>query len=456
MKALVCFGLVLGCWLCANSVLIAQPLDSLRIDSLALAQAQLLTRKITQGDFKTPARQMTKQMAQLITAERLALIWKQVGLQLGRFDSASTTTFKKAREGIRIFETPLFFERGALGLQLSLNDSMQIAGIYFTPMTDPRAKWKLPDYAKPELYTEHEVEIPAGSIHLKGTLTLPRERKAPPVVILVHGSGPNDQDESIGPNKPFKDLAVGLATAGIGSLRYDKRTFAHAEELLNRQPDYTVRDEVLDDVKAVYEYLTKTYRKEIGAIYILGHSLGGLLMPRIAADLPQARGLILLAAPARPLEDLIIEQNRYLMTIDSLPLDSTQQAQLNEIATARDRVKELTAGGRLDPDEKPPFGLPVSYWRDLAQNPPLQGIKSFGRRPVLLLQGGRDFQVTTRDFELWQKALANRPATTFHLMPFHNHLFMAGIGSSRPEEYLQPDHVGWDVIQYIARWIDQH
>ena len=53
-------------------------------------------------------------------------------------------------------------------------------------------------------------------------------RRPFPGVVLVHGSGPNDRDESIGPNKPFRDLAEGLASRGIAVLRYDKRTRTHA------------------------------------------------------------------------------------------------------------------------------------------------------------------------------------------------------------------------------------
>ena len=454
MKLLVC--LLLACWLGASGPIAAQVADSLQSDSLALAQARLLTHKLTHGDFKTPASRLTPQVAKVITADRLGMIWKQLGMQLGRFDSSGTTALKKVRDSLRVFETPLYFERGALGLQLGLNDSLQIAGLYFTPMNDPRAKWELPSYAKPDRYTEQAVEIPAGTVRLRGTLTLPNDRKTPPVVLFIHGSGPNDQDESIGPNKPFKDLAVGLASRGIGSLRFDKRTFAHAEELLARKPDFTVRDEVLDDAKSVYTFLVQNYRKQIGPVYVLGHSLGGMLMPRLAADLPQARGLILLAAPARPLEDLILEQTRYLLGLDSLPLDSMQQAHLDETIAARQRVKELSDGHALNPDEKPPFGLPVAYWRDLAQHPPLKEVAAFGKRPIILLQGGRDYQVTTRDFELWQKALDKRSETSTHLLPFHNHLFMAGIGSSRPDEYLRPDHVGHDVIESLARWIDQN
>ncbi len=67
-----------------------------------------------------------------------------------------------------------------------------------------------------------EITSPLGP--LPATLTLPSGEGHFPAVLLVAGSGPNDRDETIGPNKPFRDLAQGLAAADIASLRYDKRT----------------------------------------------------------------------------------------------------------------------------------------------------------------------------------------------------------------------------------------
>ncbi|MDZ7606573.1 MAG: hypothetical protein U5K79_13515 [Cyclobacteriaceae bacterium] len=58
-------------------------------------------------------------------------------------------------------------------------------------------------------------------------MTLPKGKNSFPIVLFVHGSGPNDRDETIGPNKPFRDIAYGLAEKGIASLRYDKRTFVY-------------------------------------------------------------------------------------------------------------------------------------------------------------------------------------------------------------------------------------
>lgn len=65
--------------------------------------------------------------------------------------------------------------------------------------------------------SEIEVAIgPTGST-LPGTLTLPAGDKPAPAIVLVSGSGPNDRDETVGPLKPFQDLALGLAARGIAT-----------------------------------------------------------------------------------------------------------------------------------------------------------------------------------------------------------------------------------------------
>src|SRR6185437_11029464 len=88
---------------------------------------------------------------------------------------------------------------------------------------------------------------------LPGTLTVPAGDGPFPAVLLIAGSGPNDRDETIGPNKPFADLARALAMHGIASLRYDKRTFVYGKNSRVGNVD----DEVTDDALAALQTLAK-------------------------------------------------------------------------------------------------------------------------------------------------------------------------------------------------------
>jgi poly(3-hydroxybutyrate) depolymerase len=158
-------------------------------------------------------------------------------------------------------------------------------------------------------FTEEKAVVISGKFKLPGLITLPLGDAKVPAVVLVHGSGPHDKDETIGPNKPFKDIAEGLAQRGIAVLRYEKRTRKYA---LDIKPDeITLDDEVNDDAVAAVKLLRKNPRVDPDLVFVLGHSLGGNMAPRIAAQDGKLAGLVILAGNVRPMEDLMVEQLQY-------------------------------------------------------------------------------------------------------------------------------------------------
>ena len=152
---------------------------------------------------------------------------------------------------------------------------------------------------------------------MPATLTIPNGTGPFPAVVLVHGSGPNDRDETYGPNKPFKDIAWGLASVGIVVLRYEKRTKQYPQESAAIQ-NFTVQDETIYDALAAVELLNNSSIVDHSKIFVLGHSLGGMLAPRIALQESQIAGLIILAGATRHLEDLMLEQTRYLANLSAV------------------------------------------------------------------------------------------------------------------------------------------
>ncbi len=146
-----------------------------------------------------------------------------------------------------------------------------------------------------------------------GHSSLPKGEGPFPAIVLVHGSGPNDRDETIGPCKPFRDLAQGLSSQGIAVLRYEKRTKAHPAALALLPGGITVKEETVDDAAAAVGLLAAHEKIDPKRIFVLGHSLGGSLLPRIAAVRGDIAGLVSLAGSTRPLEDLLLEQVRYLL-----------------------------------------------------------------------------------------------------------------------------------------------
>jgi alpha-beta hydrolase superfamily lysophospholipase len=130
-----------------------------------------------------------------------------------------------------------------------------------------------------------------------------------------------------------------------------------------------------------------------------------------------------------------------------------QQAKIEALQTQIAVVKDpalLSAA----PASELPLGVPAAYWEDLSSYQPAEVSKTLPM-PMLILQGGRDYQVSpTLDFERWKTALAVKSNVTYRLYPDLNHLFIPGAGPSTPEDYNLAGHVDKAVIDGIATWIN--
>lgn len=315
-----------------------------------------------------------------------------------------------------------------------------------------------PVYDKEKL-VEQEVTVGLSDFKLPGTLTLPvwasAERKVP-CIILVHGSGPNDRDETLGPNKPFRDLAWALAERGIATLRYDKRTKVYGAKCVpaGREIDYDV--ETVDDAVAIIGQMNLFPEIDTRRLYLLGHSLGGLLLPRIAQRASSLSGLIYMAALARGLEDALMQQVTYIATHS--PHSQQVEAEVAALKLQVDNVKKL---GQYGFDERIPLpmNLPASYWMFANNYKPLEVVSSLGEMPMLFMQGERDYQVTMMDMSLWKLALMSNLKACFRSYPKLNHLFGEGEGISLPAEYMQatpvPTYVADDVARFVNETINQ-
>ncbi|HNX95943.1 MAG TPA: alpha/beta fold hydrolase [Holophaga sp.] len=266
---------------------------------------------------------------------------------------------------------------------------------------------------------ERDIQIGHAPWQLASTLTLPAGKGPFPALVLVHGSGPQDRDERIGACTPFRDLAWGLAQKGVAVLRYEKRTYAH-HQACAALDKLTVQEETVSDAASALASLRSVPEPEVDShrIFVLGHSLGGYLLPRIAQAAPEGAGFIALAGSARPMEDLVLEQLR------------RQNAPGETIAACEAEVAKIKA---LDA-QRPTVGFllfaPASYWLDLKGYEPAQEAKRV-HKPMMLLQGEADCQVTLEDFRIWQQALSTRKDVEFHRFPGLNSLFMRVTGKLR-------------------------
>ena len=406
--------------------------------------ARAAARMLSEGRFADLALQFTPQMTSALPADRLAQMWQGLVTQVGPL--RSTGTPREAQQGaFTVVTVPLTFERATLDLVLSFQQG-KIAGLFIRPAAASPRAWTPPPYDNPTAYQNVDVSV-GTSPTLPATLSLPRGADKVAAVVLVHGSGPNDRNETIGPNRVFEDIADGLASRGIAVLRYDKRTKVAPQQFAPSRP-FTVRDEVIDDARAAVALLRARPEIDARRIIVLGHSLGATLAPRIAEGDPDVTAIVLLAGTSRPLADVIVEQVEYLASVNG-PLDAQAQARIAAVRAAAVRADAVKAGDA----GAPIMNLPLAYWADLNAHDPAADAAAL-KIPMLVLQGGRDYQVTTQDFDRFRAALASRANATLTLLPRLNHLFMAGEGKSTPAEYQRPGHVDREVIDAVVKFID--
>jgi fermentation-respiration switch protein FrsA (DUF1100 family) len=361
------------------------------VASLAAAPPNEAAAEFAAGRFEAFRNRFSAEMKTAVPLERLR--------SLANFGSCkapgAAAGVSKPRPQLENYIYRLECEKRTVGLSITTDAAGVIQGLY---LVEPPTGFS----------------VVTGEYQLPAKLTLPAGPGPFPAVVLVHGSGPHDMDETIGPNKPFRDIADGLAAKGIASIRYTKRTRQY------RPANITLDEETIQDAISAANLLRATPKIDPKRIYVIGHSLGGFAAPRIGKADPSLAGLVLLAGNSRPIGVLIAEQVKYL------GMEPEQAAQMMLL-------------------------MPEAY-RDELSVDPLPVAKAL-TMPMLILQGERDYQVTMADFQRWQTLKS--PRVTLKSYPALNHLFQPGQGKSTPLEYQMAAPFSPMVIDDIAAWIQR-
>lgn len=428
----------------------------LKLTSSCYAQHEMksahILRHLVLHQFDSVYFAFNEEAKDALSAKRLGLIWSNIEREGGEIDSVGVPEAELFQDNMTYFQL-CRFRKAAYELVLSYDSSGYVNMIRIIP-SRPKADYMWPAYA-PDVknYSEIKLTLVNGKYKMPGILTLPVAAKEVPVVIMVHGSGPNDKDETLGNTKLFKDLALGLAAKGIATYRYDKRTKVYGGKSVDDIELLNLDEELINDAKEAVELMSIQKGINKKEIYVLGHSLGGMCAPRIATNNKKVKGIIMMAANARPLEVLVEEQLQYIFMLNDT-ISTEEEETLNKFNANTAILKDSIRLALASPDELP-LGLPTAYWVDLMHYNQV-AIAGKLNKKILLLQGARDYQVTIKDYTIWENSLSkSRHKVQLTLFPLLNHVFTESPEKSSPKDYETKANVPNYVINNIAEWIMQ-
>lgn len=262
-------------------------------------------------------------------------------------------------------------------------------------------------------FVESQVTAPGPMGPLSGTMLMP-ETPSSPMVLIVPGSGPTDRDGNgpLGLNaSTYKLLAEGLAARGIATVRIDKRGMFGSAGAVSDPNDVTAQDYATDIsswIAAIREHQTGTE-----CVWVLGHSEGGL-MALLAGQDPDIEtcGLVLVASTGRPLGEILRDQLKPQLA--GTPLLEPALATI----TALEAGQHVDASD-IDPKLQPVFSPQVQdFLISTFTLDPAEMIAAY-TKPVLIVQGERDLQVSVEDA---RRLAAAAPESELVLLPHANHV----------------------------------
>lgn len=372
----------------------------------------------------------SSQVKAALTPQLVQNLWPQLLMQGGELQDEKDWT-QTTMQGYEVRQKLLLFERTTLRLNVVLGQEMLMEGINFSPAPRPeKLVSKTEEKGDTAGFTERPFVVKHGNIELPGTLTLPVGCTGKvPAVVLVQGSGPSDRDETIGSNKPFRDLAHALARKGIAVARYDKRTLVYNYNMPEVSGGkVTFRTETADDAAEAVRIVSEMPEVDAQRVFVLGHSQGGTCLPLIveAAKVKPA-GLIGMAALARPFWQAVHEQLSYIYAAnDSIIAQAEQQMR---------------------------GSLPDDYLDFIESYKPLEAVTKLKNMSLLFLQGGHDYQVTETDLNLWREALKKNKKAEFQLFPTLDHLFRPLPQMATPADYTKAIPMADEAVEAVANFI---
>lgn len=390
------------------------------------AEGRDFVRHLSNAEWATAEAMLDQKMSGALGGGKLAALWAQVTGKLGDFQEIDAITVDEV-QGYRRALVQCSFSKDRAGLRVVVDKAGKVAGFFIEPVPGSGPPFASAPYVDTSRFTEAKVTV--GPEKLEGFLVVPKGVERFPIVVMLSGSGPNDADESLPPIKVFRDLAEGLGTRGIASLRFEKRTHKHL-------PVTTVKEEYLDDAAAALEQAKAV--PGVTKVLLLGHSLGARLAPRIAQGNATVAGLVLLAGPTWPMTKTMVQQLEY-QKAKGFGGDKLE-ALLTEVREEAKRIDDP----KLEPGTKLSHGTTGAYYLDLRAYDPVATAAKLSL-PMFLAWGDKDLKVIPDDWAGWKAKLGEKPSLTYRTYPGLQHLFT-------PVGTPEVGHVAKDVVEELASW----
>lgn len=428
-----------GCLPCLVGALVPACLQAQPAPAVEVARSFIAA--VAAGDVTDIDKRESAQLRAALPAAKLNGIWLSLQGRYGSFSSCKVTA-ATPRGGRQSIAMDCSFKTHIVPLEVTV-DNAAVAGIF---LREPRP------VAPAEAKGDQTLRFGSPGWLLPGTLTRPPTANPLAVVVMLHGSGPQDRDGRVGETAILRDLAIQLAGGNIASLRFEKRTRQHGLRLA-AQPEITLEEEVIDDALSAVSTVATQPDLTNTCTILLGHSQGAFLAPYIYGKKRERRidGLVLLASPGRPLAAVVLDQVKFL--VGDPGSDETAVAVLQ---TERRKLERLLAAPDIAaiPAAELPRTISASSWGFFSRYDAIREWQK-SRPPTLALFAEKDYQVTRADWRAWVEAARSEPMLQVALIPDASHVFTPVHGAPSPKNYQSKQTVIKEVGRKIIEFAQQ-
>ncbi len=306
-------------------------------------------------------------------------------------------------------------------------------------------------------YISEDVTYASGDIQMAGTLTIPDNgQDKHPAAVLISGSGPQDRNEdTVGPGGLklgiFKQITHVLSENGIAVLRYDDRGTGESQGSFVE----AAQEDLVQDAEAAVSYLRTRDDIRSDRIALVGHSEGAIIAPRIAAQDPMIKAIVLLAGTAKTGDEVLREQFNFVLDSMEFPEEKRKKA-LARYENMMKIIKEEPVDKEAEEKLKPQIEPQLKWLQSFINHDPLSVLDKIDAA-VLIINGGKDKQVFPEHAKMLHKRLKKlKKKTTLKIFPDLNHLLIpaeTGAYAEYARISMEGQRVSEKLLDYLSGWL---